>query len=117
MNPLTVNVQSCIAACWQCRDECQSTLFNHCLQMGGTHVSAGHVKLMTDCIQICQTSADFMTRGSELHKVTCAACAEVCEACAQSCDAIGGVEMTKCADICRHCAEICRSMSSDLMPV
>jgi hypothetical protein len=87
------------------------TLFNHCLEMGGKHVEPKHVKLMTDCIEICQTSADFMTRGSKLHESVCAACADVCEACAVSCDAIGGDEMKHCAELCRKCAKSCREMS------
>ncbi len=30
----------CIQLCWECRNECQQTLFNHCLEMGGKHVEA-----------------------------------------------------------------------------
>ena len=86
------NLQACITACWECRTECQETLVHHCLQMGGKHVEAEHVKLMLDCIQACQTSADFMSRGSALHASTCATCADVCEACAKSCESIGGEE-------------------------
>lgn len=101
----------CITTCWECRTECQETLFNHCLYEGGKHAEAEHVKLMTDCIQICQTAADFMTRGSALHMATCAACAEICDACAKSCDQIGGDHMKKCAETCRRCAQSCREMS------
>ena len=57
-------IEDCIKACWECRHECQETLFDHCLEQGGAHVAPDHVKIMADCIQICQTSADFMTRGS-----------------------------------------------------
>lgn len=102
-------MEECIELCWSCRDMCQTTLFTHCLEHG--HTEPGHVRVMMDCIQICQTSADFMTRGSILHTHICKACAEVCEACAASCDAMGGAEMTRCAEICRRCAESCRQMS------
>lgn len=104
-------LKTCIALCWECRTECQKTLFDHCLKMGGRHAEAGHVRIMTDCIEMCQTAADFMTRHSTLHTATCAACAEVCEACAKSCEAVGGDRMTACAEICRRCAESCREMS------
>lgn len=104
------NLQACITTCWECRNECQETLFNHCLEVGGKHVEASHVRLMADCIQACQTAADFMVRGSQFHASECAACADVCEACAESCERIGGEEMKRCAEICRRCAASCREM-------
>ena len=107
-------MQACTTLCWQCRAECQKALYRHCLQHGGEHVAQDHVKLMADCIQICQTAADFMTRDSSLHAETCSVCAAVCESCADSCANIGDEEMKRCADICRQCAESCRSMSSTL---
>jgi hypothetical protein len=103
--------QDCITNCSECRDECQKQLFTVCLKEGGKHASPEHVKIMTDCIQACQTAADFMTRESSLHASICAACADVCEACAKSCDAIGDEHMKRCAEICRSCAQSCREMS------
>ena len=35
------------------------------------------VIVLLDCAEICQTSANFMLRGSPLHTNTCAACAIV----------------------------------------
>jgi hypothetical protein len=86
-------------------------LYNYCLEQGGHHVEQAHVRLMTDCIQICQAAADFMTRGSLLHAAACAACAEVCDACAESCDMMEDDEMKACATVCRECADSCRKMS------
>ena len=102
------SMQDCIRLCWECRHECQDMLFSHCLEQGGPHTAADHVKIMADCIQICQTAADFMTRGSALHQSVCAACADICEACAESCEEIEGME--SCAAACRRCAESCRAM-------
>jgi hypothetical protein len=68
----------CIGQCWSCRDTCQSTLFTYCIEKGGHHVEPDHVRLMMDCIEMCQTSADFMTRNSQLHALVCATCAAVC---------------------------------------
>lgn len=102
--------QSCIELCQKCHDTCLETLVGHCLPMGGKHVEQAHVRLMLDCIDICRTSADFMRRGSPMHTLTCAACAEICEACAKSCDAVG--DMDACARVCRECAESCRQMAA-----
>ncbi len=111
MHHISERMRECIQLCWECRSECQEMLFNHCLEVGGKHIEKEHVKLMADCIQACQTAADFMTRDSQLHASTCEACADVCDACAESCERIGGEEMKRCAEICRRCAESCREMS------
>lgn len=108
------NLQKCIQVCWECRNECQVVLFNHCLEMGGKHVEAEHVKSMMDCIQICQVAADAMVRQSSLHADICTACARICDACADSCESLPGEEMRHCADICRKCADSCRESSAHL---
>lgn len=105
-------MQKCIDACWQARTDCERTLFTHCLNMGGAHTEPEHVKLMADCIDFCQTAADFMLRKSRMHVSICLACADVCGACADSCEKIGGAEMLVCAVSCRKCAELCREMAS-----
>jgi hypothetical protein len=110
MHHISQEMRDCIKLCWDCRNECQEILFSHCLEMGGKHVEKEHVKLMADCIQACQTAADFMTRDSRLHAAECAACAEICKTCAESCERIGGTEMQHCAEICRRCADSCREM-------
>ena len=104
-------MKACIQLCWDCRNTCQDTLFNHCLSMGGVHAAQAHVRLMTDCIQICQAAADFMVRGSALHTEVCRACAAICRACADSCARIGDAHMQACADRCRKCAESCEAMA------
>jgi hypothetical protein len=108
------HLKECIHICWECRDTCQDTLYNHILERGGGHIDAENIKVLTDCIQICQLSADFMRRNSPLHKITCAACAEICAACADSCHQMGGKHITiqKCAEASRRCAESCRKMAN-----
>lgn len=105
------HMKECIQQCWDCRQMCQQTFFNHCLDIGGEHVAREHAILMADCIAACQLAADLMVRQSPLHAVTCRACAEICDACADSCEAIGGKEMKVCADMCRACADSCRTMA------
>lgn len=111
MKNMDENMKNCIEICNECRDECETILFQHCLEQGGSHVEQAHVKLMADCIEICQTASHFMLRGSDQHKAVCGTCADICEACAESCEKIGDEEMKYCAETCRKCAKTCREMS------
>jgi len=102
-------MQDAIKACIDCHSMCLRTAMGSCLEQGGRHVEQDHFRLMINCAEICQTSANFMLSNSPLHGSVCAVCAETCEACAKSCDQIG--DMRECADECRRCAKSCRSMS------
>lgn len=108
-------MQTCIDNCQDCHAVCIETI-SHCLEMGGQHADPVHIGLLTDCAQICMTSADFMLRMSDYHPQVCGVCADICEACAKSCESLatGDAEefMKRCADICRKCAESCRKMAS-----
>ncbi|MDQ3712092.1 MAG: four-helix bundle copper-binding protein [Acidobacteriota bacterium] len=106
-------MENCIDNCQSCHEVCLETIA-HCLEMGGEHASPAHIKLLQDCVQICQTSADFMIRGSDFHAQTCGVCADICDACAKECESManGADFMQRCADACRKCAESCRKMSS-----
>jgi hypothetical protein len=110
---LSREMQDCIDACQSCHTICLETL-DHCLTQGGKHAAPDHIRTLIDCAQICDTSADFMIRRSEVHPHTCAACAAVCDQCAISCDALGTAEMKRCADECRRCADKCRVMAQAL---
>jgi hypothetical protein len=104
-------LEQCIDNCRQCHEVCLRTI-SYCLQQGGRHAEASHIRLMLDCAQICATSADFMIRGSGLHRLTCGACAEVCDRCAEDCARMGDDEtMRRCADACRRCADSCNRMA------
>jgi hypothetical protein len=108
---ISQQMRDCIQACRDCAETCLETV-RYCLEQGGRHAEASHIALLLDCAQICQTSADFMTRGSALHQRICAACAEVCERCAESCEAFGDdQQMRACAEACRRCADSCRQMA------
>lgn len=104
--------QKCIETCQACRNECETMLFSHCLEKGGKYLESKHVRLMADCIEICQTAANAMLRGSENAPIICNACADICDSCADSCEEIGGPEMKQCAEMCRKCADSCREMST-----
>lgn len=106
------DMQQCIGECLNCHSICLQTV-TYCLGMGGKHAEAQHLGLLLDCAEICQTSANFMLRGSQFHARTCGVCAEVCDACAESCEAWGDdAQMKACAEECRRCAESCKHMAS-----
>lgn len=106
------NMQQCIQECLDCHRICLETV-SYCLQQGGQHAEARHISTLLSCAEICQTSANFMLLGTELHKFTCGACAEVCEQCAASCEQMANdAQMQACAETCRRCAESCRQMAS-----
>lgn len=106
-------MEECIDNCTQCHNICVETI-QHCLEMGGKHADAAHIRILQDCAQACATSADFMLRGSDLHPQTCGVCADACERCAKSCEEIadGDEQMLTCAEMCRTCADSCREMAS-----
>ena len=105
-------MHDCITNCAECHDLCLATI-QHCLQMGGEHASADHIRTLMDCAAACEASRDFMLRGSHLHHAYCGACAQACERCAQDCERLGAEDpvMQACAEACRRCAESCRAMA------
>lgn len=108
----SAQMQECIDNCTTCHRVCVETA-SYCLEQGGRHAEASHVRLLLDCAEICQTSANFMLRGSELHAYTCGACAEICARCADACERMGDDEqMRRCAEVCRRCADSCRGMAA-----
>lgn len=112
---MSQRMMECINECTNCHNVCLMTI-QYCLQMGGRHANPDHIRLMMDCAQICQTSADFMLRRSDLHGLTCGACAEICERCAQDCERFTDDQtMQKCAETCRRCAASCREMAGMAM--
>ena len=106
-------MQQCIDECLGCHSICLQTI-QHCLELGGRHAEREHITVLLDCAEICQTSANYMLRGSQLHGRTCAVCAQVCRACEVDCRRIAGDDelMQQCADACRRCAESCERMAA-----
>ena len=111
MPHINQEMERCIALCQECHEVCLQ-MVAHCLNKGGQHAAAPHIRMLLDCAEICETSANFMIRGSELHIETCRACSEVCQRCAADCQRLGNdPEMQKCADVCLRCAESCAQMA------
>jgi hypothetical protein len=104
-------MQECIEECLNCHAVCTMTL-QHCIATGGEHTEVNLIGILLDCAEMCQTSANFMLRGSPFHIVTCAACAELCRACEEACRAVHDDEqLAHCADVCAACAESCDRMA------
>lgn len=111
MPQISAEMRDCIQECQSCHAVCLETV-SHCLQKRGEHAEAEHIRLLLDCVEICQTSANFMLRGSDLHVRTCGVCAEVCDRCAEECERMADDEMMRrCAEACRQCAASCRQMA------
>ena len=109
---VTNDMRRCAEECHSCHDICLETI-SHCLHKGGHHADPHHIRLMMDCVQICQTSGDFMLRGSDLHAHTCQACSVVCAKCADDCAKMGDDAVMKaCAAQCRRCADSCSKMAA-----
>jgi hypothetical protein len=108
---MTGPMQECIDRCQSCEEICLESV-NHCLQLGGKHAEADHIRMLIACAEICDTSARFMLLGSKHHARACDVCSEVCDACAKDCERFDDETMQRCADICRRCAESCRQMAA-----
>jgi hypothetical protein len=108
-DPTYEEIRTCIEDCEYCHRVCLHMAMTYCLEQGGRHVEPTHFRLMTNCAEVCRTTADAMLSGFEMHAQLCAACAEVCRACAQSCERIGE-DMRECVDACIRCAESCEQM-------
>lgn len=109
-----MSIDECITNCRACHEICLETQ-GYCLEKGDRHAAPKHQRLLQDCIQICQTSLDFLLRRSDHHGETCRACAAICEACAESCSEMkGDKQMERCADICSACAESCDQMAREM---
>ena len=101
---LSAEMLQCVEDCQECHAICTETIM-YCLQMGGRHADATHIRTMLDCAEACATSAHFMLRQSALHRRTCAVCAEACTECAVSCERFTDDQvMQQCTEACRNTA-------------
>ncbi len=70
MTSTALSMKECIDVCLECHRVCLETL-QYCLKQGGRHVEASHIQLLQNCASICETNAQFLISGSELHATTC----------------------------------------------
>lgn len=101
----------CIDNCNACHTACLE-LATWALNEGGDLAKPSLIRLLYDCADICRTSADFMTRGSDLHAATCEACAKVCSTAADRLRETGGGEqVNRVVETLKACAGSCRGMA------
>jgi hypothetical protein len=102
-----MDLKTCIDNCTQCHRVCLDAAL-YAMQQ---RLDTAHVRLLLDCAEICQTSANFMLRRSPLHSETCGVCAQICRRCAEACAGMSDDVMRRCAEMCQRCAESCGEMS------
>jgi hypothetical protein len=105
-------MQKCIRLCQECHALCVQTI-GHCLKLGGRHSAPEHIRIMQDCLELCEITAHYLIRESSLHGRICGLCAEVCRQCADNCLQIAGDDpmVKKCTEMCRTCAGSCERMA------
>lgn len=89
----------CTKACYNC--------FIKCLEEKDTPIMAACIKINVDCAQICQTTAAFISRGSEDSKSLMKICVEICKKCNEICSKHNPDHCQQCADACYKCAIAC----------
>lgn len=108
-----MSLAECIAICLKCHATCQDAVGK--TLSGPGRAEPALVMTLLDCAEICQATANSMSRGSPVHTAFCGACAEVCDACAEACGkARTAAALQPCVDLCRKCAMSCRHMAGSM---
>ena len=105
---LSSDLRAGIALCRRARLVLQGAAVRS-FDAGGMELDPVHLRLLLDCAQMCEMTADFMSRNSPYHLYLCEVCAAICEACAESCALAGAME--ECAAICQECIVVCRALA------
>lgn len=102
--------KACIDACNACANACDHCS-TACLQEDDVKAMARCIALDIDCAAICRLTAGALSRGSEMARDFCRACANVCEACANECGKFDNPHCKECAEACMRCAKLCLGMA------
>lgn len=107
-----LNLNEGALACLECLRAVNNAM-THCLERGGELSDVQLIRLFQDTAAICITTADMLSRGSELHELVCRSCAHICSRCAEECREWGDErELKICADAAQRCADACRQLST-----
>jgi len=98
---------ACKEECQKCSSVCKKAL-KHCIDMGGEHANADHLKIMKDCTEACDHTAAFLGKKGSVEEYTrndtCKKCMDACQKCADACDSMKDDKiMQRCANECRMC--------------
>jgi hypothetical protein len=101
----TQSDEACIEACRECQAACLE-LLAYSVRMQGYYSELGHVRLLQDCAKACETTVDFLLRGSEIRNGMLALCADLCRRCARDCQRFDyDQRLLDGAATCLRCAE------------
>lgn len=109
MGSASSSMLTCMQACQQCHEACRKAAFG-LSPAAAQDLAADDVRLLMECAELCQLSANWQLAGSQYCRQICAVCAEVCRQCQDRCNDNEG--MQECAAACQRCAESCAAMSS-----
>lgn len=96
--------------CTRCHQVCL-TGSGHVLRKGGDLADAHHIRLLSDCVELCQTLSNFLLRGSPFGKQVAGLCAEICRQCATELAGSDDPVIQTCAQACADCAEACEAVA------
>lgn len=106
---LAGEADSCLQACLHCHEICRKTAFDMS-PAAAQEMNADDIRMLFECAELCQLSANWQLSGSQYSRQICAVCAQVCRECERRCT--GKIDMEECEYVCRRCAESCEAMSS-----
>lgn len=101
----------------RCIDDCTVmhqvalTASGHALRHGGGENTNHIIRVLSDCVEMCQTAANFMLRGSPNHKKVCGLNGEICREVAEACSSFDDDVMKKVVESATRCAESCEAMA------
>jgi hypothetical protein len=111
MEGTAMPMSDCLDLCIASHRMCLGTVA-YATKQGRPLATAELLAMLTDCAEICQTTANSMLRQSSLHRIMCRACADTCERCAQECRRHAeDRQMVRCSAACEECAASCRMMA------
>ncbi len=104
--------QACIQNAVHCHLICKQ-LIQYSIQTGGIYAEPSHLRLLEDCSEICETTANLILRESDLMKELCLVCMRACERCAARCRRFpDNQRMTACAEACEQTANSCSAVAA-----
>ncbi|MBN9396738.1 MAG: hypothetical protein J0H83_15920 [Candidatus Melainabacteria bacterium] len=92
--------------CEKCAKVCKETIA-YFKSKGGKYTEGKNVQILEDCIRTCETSADFIRRGSSNASKIQAVCKEICKQCAQMCKSMNDPKLKDCIQSCLECEACC----------
>lgn len=100
-------VQDCITSCEKCRAACIRAI-THSLEVGAEHARQEHIRLLLDCADVCQVSANFLLRGSPSAGYFCSIGGRLCDRYVREYKGLCGLE--ECVAACETAAALCHRM-------